>query len=150
MRSSRFNIVRWCGAVSLVLLSTALPAQQKTRSATGAKPVAGKPTPVAKPASAARMPMLSAVDTMLLHGMKYRLAGHSVGGRVTAVTGVPNEPRTFYMGAASGGVFRTTNGGESWTPITDGKMPVGSVGSIAVANSDSKIIYVGTGSDGVR
>jgi len=54
------------------------------------------------------------------------------------------------MGVASGGVFRTTNGGESWEPITDGKVPLGSVGSIAVAESNPEIIYVGTGSDGVR
>jgi photosystem II stability/assembly factor-like uncharacterized protein len=54
------------------------------------------------------------------------------------------------MGVASGGVFRTTDGGGSWLPITDGKVPLGSTGSIAVADSDPKIIYLGTGSDGVR
>jgi photosystem II stability/assembly factor-like uncharacterized protein len=54
------------------------------------------------------------------------------------------------MGVASGGVFRTTDGGITWVPITDGKVPLGSTGSIAVADSDSNIIYLGTGSDGVR
>ncbi|MEP6764587.1 MAG: hypothetical protein ABJB66_09770, partial [Gemmatimonadaceae bacterium] len=141
---------RLSGVLTLAMLAPTVQAQQKTRAATGAKPVERKPSAAAPAVRVARLPMLSAVDTTLLHGMTYRLAGHSVGGRVTAVTGVPSEPRTFYMGAASGGVFRTTNGGESWTPITDGKMPVGSIGSIAVANSDPKVIYVGTGSDGVR
>ena len=94
--------------------------------------------------------MMASVDSALFSGLKYRLAGHSRGGRATVVTGVPSQPRTFYMGVASGGVFRTTNGGESWEPITDGKMPVGSIGAIAVATTNPDIIYVGTGSDGVR
>lgn len=90
------------------------------------------------------------VDSALLRGLKYRLVGPSRGGRVTAVTGVPSQPRTFYMGVASGGVFRTTDGGENWVPITDGKVPVGSIGAISVAESNPEVIYVGTGSDGVR
>jgi len=54
------------------------------------------------------------------------------------------------MGVASGGLFRTTDSGATWTPLTDGKVPLGSMGSIAVADSDPNIIYLGTGSDGVR
>jgi photosystem II stability/assembly factor-like uncharacterized protein len=54
------------------------------------------------------------------------------------------------MGVASGGLFRTTDNGASWTPITDGKVPLGSTGSVAVADSDPNIIYLGTGSDSVR
>ena len=100
-----------------------------------------------RPAFAAMMP---AVDPALFTGLKYRLVGPSRGGRVTAVTGVPSQPRTFYMGVASGGLFRTTDGGASWVPLTDGKVPLGSTGSIAVADSDPKVIYLGTGSDGVR
>ena len=93
---------------------------------------------------------VTAIDPALFKGMKYRLVGPSRGGRVTTVTGVPGQPRTFYMGVASGGLFRTTDGGTTWTPIADGKIPLGSMGSIAVADSDPNIIYVGTGSDGVR
>ncbi|MGH7574040.1 MAG: hypothetical protein ACREM1_02780, partial [Longimicrobiales bacterium] len=92
----------------------------------------------------------SSVDPALFRGLEYRLVGPSQGGRVTTVAGVPPQPRTFYMGVASGGVFRTTDGGESWVPITDGKVPVGSTGAIAVAASDPNIIYLGTGSDGLR
>ncbi len=90
------------------------------------------------------------VDPALLQGMQYRLVGPSRGGRVTAVTGVPTQPRTFYMGVASGGVFRTTDGGAKWQPITDGQIPVASIGDIAVSRADPNTIYVGTGSDGVR
>ena len=93
---------------------------------------------------------MSAVDPALFKGLRYRLIGPSRGGRVTAVTGVPSQPTTFYMGVASGGVFSTTDNGVTWTPITDGKVPVASIGAIAVADSDPNIIYLGTGSDGVR
>ena len=94
--------------------------------------------------------MMASVDNNLFRGMSYRLVGHSRGGRVTTVTGVPSQPKTFYMGVASGGLWRTTNGGESWEPITDGKVPVGSMGSVVVADSDPNVIWLGTGSDGVR
>ena len=107
-------------------------------------------SPLARSFQPARQQAIAAVDPALLKGLAYRLVGPSRGGRVTTVTGVPSQPRTFYMGVASGGLFRTTDGGTTWTPIADGKIPVGSMGSIAVADSDPNIIYVGTGSDGVR
>ncbi|HEV8188893.1 MAG TPA: hypothetical protein VGP83_14160 [Pyrinomonadaceae bacterium] len=90
------------------------------------------------------------VDSSFFNGLRYRLVGPARGGRVTTVTGVPSQPKTFYMGVASGGLFRTTDSGATWTPITDGKIPLGSTGSVAVADSDPNIIYLGTGSDGVR
>jgi len=89
-------------------------------------------------------------DAAFFNGMRYRLVGPSRGGRVTTVTGVASQPKTFYMGVASGGLFRTTDSGVTWTPITDGKVPLGSIGCVAVAESDPKVIYLGTGSDGVR
>ena len=95
-------------------------------------------------------PMMASVDTTLLHGMRFRQVGPPRGGRVTTVTGVPSQPRTFYMGVASGGLFKTTDAGTSWVPITDGKVPVASTGAVAVAESDPNIIYLGTGSDDIR
>ena len=90
------------------------------------------------------------VDPAFFNGLHYRLVGPSRGGRVTTVTGVPSQPKTFYMGVASGGLFRTIDGGASWNPITDGKVPLGSTGCVAVADSDPNVIYLGTGSDDVR
>jgi len=102
------------------------------------------------PSTPGRAGTMSGVDEALFKDMRFRLVGPPRGGRVTAVTGVPSQPGTFYMGPASGGLFRTTDNGASWVPLTDGKMPVGSIGSIAVADSDPNIVYVGTGSDGAR
>ena len=104
----------------------------------------------ATPAASAPAAFAPAVNPAAFAGMQFRYAGHSVGGRVTAVAGVPSQPRTFYMGVASGGLFRTTDGGESWQPLTDGKIPLGSMGAITVAESDPNVIWVGTGSDGAR
>ena len=101
-------------------------------------------------APATRPPAMPNCDPALFNGLRYRLVGPSRGGRVTTVTGVPSQPRTFYMGAASGGLFRTTDAGTNWEPITDGKVPLGSTGCVSVADSDPNVIYLGTGSDGVR
>ncbi len=108
------------------------------------------PTPAQAQGSSANRPTMQSVNPAVLEGLEFRQVGPTQGGRVTTVTGVPSQPRTFYMGVASGGLFRTTDGGETWVPITDGKVPLGSSGSIAVADSDPNVIYYGTGSDGVR
>jgi photosystem II stability/assembly factor-like uncharacterized protein len=97
-----------------------------------------------------RAPMMPKVDPGFFNGLHYRLVGPSRGGRATTVTGVPSQPKTFYMGVASGGLFKTTDGGASWVAITDGKVPLGSTGCVAVADSDPQVIYLGTGSDDVR
>ena len=90
------------------------------------------------------------IDPALFKGLHYRLVGPSRGGRVTTVTGVPTQPKTFYMGVASGGLFRTNDSGATWVPLTDGKVPLGSTGCVAVSESDPNVIYLGTGSDSVR
>jgi len=85
----------------------------------------------------------------LMKGMKWRVVGPFRGGRVLAVTGIPGDPYTFYFGGVAGGVWRTIDGGSSWTPLTD-KEPFASVGSIAVAESNPGVIYVGTGESCIR
>lgn len=105
-----------------------------------------RPTARAAPSA----PFMERVEPALFRGLSYRYVGPNQGGRVTTVTGVPSKPTTFYMGVASGGLFRTTDNGATWVPLTDGKVPVGSMGDVAVSLSDPRIIYLGTGSDGVR
>jgi len=82
--------------------------------------------------------------------MRYRYVGPDRGGRVTAVTGVPSEPNTFYMGSTGGGVWKTTDAGHAWTNISDGQIPVGSMGAVEVSLSNPSVIYVGTGSSKIR
>src|SRR5215510_8726639 len=77
------------------------------------------------------------------HGLQYRLIGPYAGGRVSGACGVPGDPLTYYAGAASGGVWKSTDGGLSWKPIFDDQ-PTASIGSIAVAASDPNVVYVGT------
>ena len=86
----------------------------------------------------------------LFEGLEYRMIGPSRGGRVTAVAGHRDQPSTFYMGATGGGVWKTTDYGQRWHNISDGYFATGSVGAISVAESDPNIIYVATGSDGLR
>src|SRR5690242_20995910 len=82
--------------------------------------------------------------------LRWRSVGPHRGGRSTAAAGVRTQPLTFYMGATGGGVWKTENAGITWSPITDGQLPTGSIGSIDVADSDPKVIYVGTGSEAIR
>ena len=82
--------------------------------------------------------------------LSFRYVGPSRGGRVTAVTGHRSDPRMFVMGSTGGGVWKTMDGGANWINLSDGYFETGSIGSIDIADSDPNIIYVGTGSDGIR
>ncbi|MCX7604928.1 MAG: hypothetical protein N2036_12700, partial [Bryobacteraceae bacterium] len=82
--------------------------------------------------------------------LKFRLIGPYRGGRVTAVTGVPGQPNVFYYGATGGGVWKSTDAGRTWLPVSDGFFRTGSVGSIAVAPSDPNVVYVGMGEGCIR
>jgi len=82
--------------------------------------------------------------------VKFRCVGPTRGGRVTTVTGVINKPNIFYMGATGGGVWKSNNYGNSWVNVSDGYFKSPSIGDIAVAKSNDAIVYVGTGSDGIR
>lgn len=81
---------------------------------------------------------------------QYRYVGPTRGGRVTAVTGVSSKPNTFYMGATGGGIWKTEDYGISWKNCSDGFFKTPSIGAIQVAQNDPNIVYVGTGSDGLR
>lgn len=93
----------------------------------------------------------SADDGPDWHGsLEWRAIGPARGGRAQVGVGVVGEPDLYYMGATGGGVWKTTDGGERWTNITDGFVETGSVGAIAVAPSDPNVIYVGMGETDVR
>ncbi len=88
----------------------------------------------------------------LMSKLHWRSIGPFIGGRVVAVAGVPSIPNLFYMGGVEGGVWKSTDYGSNWTNITDGKIPgiADPIGSIAVAPSNPKVIYVGTGEADIR
>ncbi len=92
----------------------------------------------------------SAPATEALEGLEWRDVGPYRGGRVTAVTGVPGNPMLYYMGATGGGVWKTENAGLSWENLSDGFFKVGTIGAVAVAESDHNVIYVGTGESPIR
>src|SRR5437868_11323516 len=77
-------------------------------------------------------------------GLSFRFVGPAVGNRVASIAGVPGDPSIYYAGAASGGVWKTTDGGLRWIPVSD-NMPVAAIGSLAVAPSDPSIVWAGTG-----
>lgn len=81
---------------------------------------------------------------------EYRNVGPSRGGRVTAVAGTVAAPSTFYLGASGGGVWKTEDYGTTWNIVSDGYFETPSIGDIAIAQNDANIVYVGTGSDGLR
>ena len=87
-------------------------------------------------------------DPALWKSLKFRHIGPE-GNRVTSVSGVVGDPMTYYAGAASGGIFKTTDGGIHWSPIFD-SMPVSSIGSLAVSASDHNVVWAGTGEPFIR
>jgi photosystem II stability/assembly factor-like uncharacterized protein len=89
------------------------------------------------------------VPPELVNGLKWRLIGPFRGGRAEAAAGVPGDSTTFYFGSVNGGIWKTTDAGVVWTPIFDGQ-PVASIGALAIAASDPKIIYAGTGETDIR
>jgi photosystem II stability/assembly factor-like uncharacterized protein len=90
------------------------------------------------------------VDPALFEALEYRMVGPTRGGRSTAVAGYTDRLHTFLMGTVGGGIWRTEDAGQTWTNISDGYLNVGPIGALAVAPSDSDIVYAGTGSGGVR
>jgi photosystem II stability/assembly factor-like uncharacterized protein len=130
MRGLRWSLVF---ALTLLLSASAFAAPAR------------KPAPA--PAASASPSGLQ--DLPELKSLKYRLVGPAWGGRVARVTGVPGDPLTYYVATASGGVWKSADGGASWNPIFDDQ-PVSSIGAIVVAPSDPNVVYVGTGEGNIR
>src|SRR5207244_2514660 len=82
-------------------------------------------------------------------GMRWRMIGPYAGGRATAVAGITSQPHVFFLGAAGGGIWKTTDVGHSWNPLFDGQ-PASSIGALAVASSNPSVLYAGTGECDMR
>lgn len=126
---------RYLLALAVALLSAAIPlfAQKKPAQQTPA-PVSQQP----------------AFDASLYKGLKWRNIGPFRGGRSVAVSGVPNDENTYYAGYTGGGLWKTEDAGLIWRPIADDILKTGSVGDIAVAESDPNVVYVGMGEHAPR
>src|SRR3954462_15693285 len=95
-------------------------------------------------------PSADALDPAMVTAFKWRSVGPDRGGRSIAVSGVKGRPREAYFGAAGGGLWKTTDGGAKWAPITDGLLTSSSVGAVAVSESNPDIVYIGMGESCIR
>ncbi len=92
----------------------------------------------------------AAADSALLKTYKWRNVGPDRGGRSIAVSGVKGRPKEAYFGAVGGGLWKTTDGGETWAPVTDGQVRSSSVGAVAVSESNPDIVVIGMGESCIR
>jgi photosystem II stability/assembly factor-like uncharacterized protein len=102
--------------------------------------------PATLPAQARPAPF----DTSVFRAMQWRSIGPFRGGRSVAAAGVTGQPLVYYAGYTGGGVWKTENAGSSWRNVSDGFFRSGSIGAIAVAESDPNVVYVGTGEHAIR
>ncbi|HEU4632000.1 MAG TPA: glycosyl hydrolase [Gemmatimonadaceae bacterium] len=122
-------------ALSVSALLVALPAF----------PGSGNVPPVSPPAAAA-----VTLDSAILSGYRWRSIGPDRGGRSIGVSGVRGQPKVAYFGATGGGLWKTTDGGETWAPVTDGQITSASVGAVAVSETNPDIVYIGMGEAEIR
>src|SRR5712691_2853041 len=111
----------------------------------------GKKRPQGQPAAKADVSAAAvAPGADSLNNLRFRNLGPSVGGgRVTAVAGIPGDPNTYYVGAAAGGVWKTTDGGNSWDAVF-ADQPTASIGAVALAPSNPNLVWVGSGEANLR
>jgi len=91
----------------------------------------------------------TAKDT-IINNLKWRNIGPDRGGRSLAVSGSSSRINEYYFGAVGGGLWKTTDGGQTWSPVTDGQIKSSSVGAVAVSNSNPDIVYIGMGETELR
>ena len=92
----------------------------------------------------------AAIPDDLLKGLRWRSIGPYRGGRSVAVAGVRDQPYVYYFGGTGGGIWKTADGGIRWTNVSDGQLGTGSVGAVAVAESDANVVYAGMGEGCIR
>ncbi len=99
-------------------------------------------------ATAANAP--AGIDATILNAFRWRSIGPQRGGRSIAISGVRGRPKEGYFGAAGGGLWKTTDGGENWAPVTDGQVHSSSVGAVAVSETVPDIVFIGMGESCIR
>ena len=92
----------------------------------------------------------TALDSTLIAGYKWRNIGPDRGGRSIAASGVRGRPNEAYFGAVGGGLWKTTDGGDTWAPVTDGQIRSASVGAVAVSETNPDLVFIGTGESAIR
>src|SRR5258708_89314 len=135
---------------ALCALNAAFAQTKPERQSKAVKPTQTAPTTTTPPdQKAAGEDESGKPEDKLFKGMKYRLIGPFRGGRSLTAAGIPGDPTTYYFGSTGGGVWKSTDGAMTWSPVFD-KEGSGSIGSLAVANSYRNTIYVGTGEACIR
>ncbi len=92
----------------------------------------------------------AAADSTLMAGYRWRNIGPDRGGRSIAASGVKGRPNEAYFGATGGGLWKTTDGGETWVPVTDGQIKSASVGAVAVSETKPDLVFIGMGETAIR
>ena len=149
-RARRALLIAAAGSLLVALLAGGSPLSGAASGSKGAKPKSEPPS--GKDAAAKDKAPAEKPKTLSdrFGAMAFRCIGPYRGGRSVAVTGVRHDPRTYYFGSAGGGVFKTTDAGTTWEPISDKDFKMGSVGAIAVSESDPNVVYVGMGESPIR
>jgi photosystem II stability/assembly factor-like uncharacterized protein len=106
--------------------------------------------PTANATQAATTPADGTIDPAVLKGLQWRSIGPLRGGRSIAVSGVKGRAKEAYFGAVGGGLWKTTDGGATWSPMTDGHITSSSVGAVAVSESNPDVVFIGTGESCIR
>jgi photosystem II stability/assembly factor-like uncharacterized protein len=104
----------------------------------------------ATPATQATPAAIAGIDQAVLKAYQWRSIGPARGGRSIAVSGVKGHPNEAYFGATGGGLWKTSDAGQSWAPVTDGQIKSSSVGAVAVSESNPDIVYIGMGESAIR
>src|SRR5580693_8572108 len=100
--------------------------------------------------AAAAFSATPAIDPAVFGSLQWRSAGPARGGRSLAVAGSVKRPLEYYFGATGGGLWKTTDGGLTWRPVTDGQIQSSSVGAVAVSESNPDVVYIGMGETELR
>src|SRR5688572_11212233 len=100
--------------------------------------------------TAQQAPPTAGAENPVMSALRWRSIGPDRGGRSIAASGVKGRPREAYFGAVGGGLWKTTDGGDNWMPVTDGQITSSSVGAVAVSESNPDVVFIGMGESCIR